>query len=359
MQTSVLLTTEDGFSKLEKDEWFSETEYQSFLGGSLSHEHSLIYPSDLSNSINDKIVTLSFKAAIEINFTLFENKTVIDLNSGIGLYSLFAAQQGAKKVYSIEPNEMMASYAKKIVKDNQYSDIITVICNDIYSVTIPSKVDIIICQWMGYFLLQQSLLHQLIYARQKYLDNDGYIFPDKATIYLSCVEDMKYKFEKLESWDNVYGINMDCIKAESLSNPLVESFDNKQIIGTIYPIYTIDLYTIDYLGLNFSHSYEIEFLKNEYASALVAWFDVEFNKVPNQIKFTTCPFNQATKWKQTLFYLKNDIRGKKGDIIKGSFCCRKNDQLENTNGLDIKISYHFPLKDYQNEVNDIVMYKMK
>lgn len=359
MKTSILPTSEPGFKSIEKSNWFSEQEYRSSLDVSLPHNSTPIYPSDISNTINDKIITLSFKAAIEINGSLFENKTVLDLHSGISLYSLFAAQQGAKKVYSIEPNETMAAYAKKIVKDNHYSDVITVINNDIYSVTIPTKVDIIICQWMGYFLLQQSFLHQLIYARQKFLSAQGYIFPDKATIYLSLIEDMKFKYDKLESWDNVYGINMDCIKTESLSSPLVECIDKEKIISTICPIYTIDLYTIDYSGLNFSHLYEIELLRNDYASALVAWFDVEFSKVPNQIKFTTNPFNQCTKWKQTVFYMKNDIRGKKGDVIKGSFCCRKNDQLENMNGLDIKISYHFLHTEYQNEVNDVQMYKMK
>ena len=57
--------------------------------------------------------------------------------------------------------------------------------------------DIIISEWMGYFLLYESMLDTVLLARDKYLKKDGLIFPDTATLYLAAIEDQEYKDEKI------------------------------------------------------------------------------------------------------------------------------------------------------------------
>jgi protein arginine N-methyltransferase 1 len=59
------------------------------------------------------------------------------------------------------------------------------------------KVDIIISEWMGYFLLYESMLDSVLYARDKYLVPGGLMFPDEATMYLAGIEDQDYKEEKI------------------------------------------------------------------------------------------------------------------------------------------------------------------
>lgn len=59
------------------------------------------------------------------------------------------------------------------------------------------KVDIIISEWMGYFLLYESMLDTVLYARDHYLREGGKIFPDKATIYMAAIEDGEYKEDKI------------------------------------------------------------------------------------------------------------------------------------------------------------------
>ena len=57
--------------------------------------------------------------------------------------------------------------------------------------------DIIISEWMGYFLLYESMLDTVLLARDKYLKPDGLIFPDHARMYISAIEDQDYKEEKI------------------------------------------------------------------------------------------------------------------------------------------------------------------
>jgi protein arginine N-methyltransferase 1 len=84
--------------------------------------------------------------------------------------------------------------AREIVKTNGLSDKITLIQGKMEDIELPyPKVDIIISEWMGYFLLLDTVL----YARDKYLVKDGLIFPDKATIFFAGIEDGDYKDEKI------------------------------------------------------------------------------------------------------------------------------------------------------------------
>lgn len=88
--------------------------------------------------------------------------------------------------------------AKEIVERNGMSDKITLLQGKMEEVVLPfDKVDIIISEWMGYFLLYESMLDTVLYARDKYLVKDGLIFPDKATIFMAGIEDGEYKDEKI------------------------------------------------------------------------------------------------------------------------------------------------------------------
>jgi type I protein arginine methyltransferase len=88
--------------------------------------------------------------------------------------------------------------AREIVKINGFEDKITLIQGKMEEVELPfPKVDIIISEWMGYFLLYESMLDTVLYARDRYLVQGGKIFPDKATVYFSGIEDGDYKEEKI------------------------------------------------------------------------------------------------------------------------------------------------------------------
>ena len=42
------------------------------------------------------------------------------------------------------------------------------------------------------------MLNSVLYARDKWLVPGGMILPDKATIYLTAIEDEEYKHEKID-----------------------------------------------------------------------------------------------------------------------------------------------------------------
>lgn len=69
----------------------------------------------------------------------------------------------------------------------QVSDHIKVIQGTMESVELPEKVDIIISEWMGYFLLRESMLDSVLYARDKFLRPGGAMYPSHARLYLAPI----------------------------------------------------------------------------------------------------------------------------------------------------------------------------
>ena len=51
------------------------------------------------------------------------------------------------------------------------------------------KVDIIIREWMGYCLFYKFMLKTVLYAHDKWLAPNSLIFPVRATLYVTVIED--------------------------------------------------------------------------------------------------------------------------------------------------------------------------
>ncbi|CAG8596871.1 11126_t:CDS:2, partial [Ambispora gerdemannii] len=286
--------------------------------------------------LKDDVRTLSYRNSIYQNRHLFKDKIVLDVGCGTGILSMFAAKAGAEHVYGIDMSNII-DQARQIVKDNRLDDSryfvyqITLIKGKMEEVELPvQQVDIIISEWMGYFLLYESMLDTVLVARDKYLKPGGLIFPDKATIYLSAIEDGEYKDEKIGFWDNVYGFDFSSIKSVALREPLVDTVDYKAVVTAPYAVKEIDIHTVQKSDLIFTAPFKLTATRDDYIHAFIAWFD---------IAFTACPHAKYTHWKQTVFYTNDPITIKNGESITGTLTCSPN--KKNNRDLDIEISYEF------------------
>lgn len=342
----VTKSDEKGFTG-SKDTWFSDEEFFKALPGHSDMENKKDYYFNSYSSyyiheqmLKDRKRTGTYQDAILNNPDVFKDKIVLDIGCGTGILSIFAAKAGAKHVYGIEFADI-ADYANEIIKKNKLSDKITILKSKVEEVKLPvEKVDIIISEWMGYFLLYESMLDTVLYARDKWLQKDGYMLPDHATITLAGIEDTDYKSTKVNFWEDVYGVDMSCFKNAVIGEPIVDVCPQKLINSSSCRIFDIDLYKVKKEDLDFSSKYEITFTRDDRFSGLVAWFDTGFTKLTNKYNLTTSPYKKSTHWSQTIFYTKNDLKVKKGDKVTGSIAVKK--AKINFRQLDIKISYNVP-----------------
>ncbi|NP_001171787.1 protein arginine N-methyltransferase 1-like [Saccoglossus kowalevskii] len=289
--------------------------------------------------LKDEVRTLTYRNAMYHNRHLFKDKVVLDVGCGTGIMSMFAAKAGASKVIGIECSSIV-DLAEQIIKDNGLSDTITIVRGKVEEVELPvEKVDIIVSEWMGYCLFYESMLQTVLFARDKWLAEDGLIFPDRATLYVCGIEDRQYKDEKINWWDSVYGFDMKCIRKVAISEPLVDVVDPKQVITNSCLIKEIDMYTVKVDDLSFTAPYHLQCRRSDYIQALVAFFNIEFTKCHKRTGFSTAPEAPYTHWKQTVFYFNDCLTVKRGEEIFGSIAMKPN--AKNTRDLDFNVDIEF------------------
>ncbi|KAK4391648.1 protein arginine N-methyltransferase PRMT10 [Sesamum angolense] len=128
--------------------------------------------------LSDRVRMDAYYNAIFENKHHFQGKTVLDVGTGSGILAIWSAQAGARKVYAVEATKM-AEHALELVKANKLQNVVEVIEGSMEDVTLPEKVDVIISEWMGYFLLRESMLDSVICARDRWLKPNGVMRPLK------------------------------------------------------------------------------------------------------------------------------------------------------------------------------------
>jgi protein arginine N-methyltransferase 1 len=310
---------------------FSEQHYFS------SYDHFGIH----EEMLKDQVRTLSYRSAIIKNKDLFKDKIVLDVGCGTGILSMFAAQAGAKHVIAVDMSNII-EMAQKIVDLNGFSDKITLVKGKLEDVELPYKeVDIIISEWMGYFLLYESMLDTVLWARDHYLKEGGLIFPDRATMHIAGIEDGDYKEEKVNYWENVYGFDYSPFIPIAMSEPLVDTVENRSVVTTSGQLVDININSVKLEDLAFFSKFSLKAIRDDRIHGLVAWFDIWFpgTDAKHEVYFSTGPQANYTHWKQTVFYLDDVLDIKRGETIDFSLANRPN--KINPRELDIEIDWDF------------------
>jgi protein arginine N-methyltransferase 3 len=195
--------------KIEKERRQAENDY--FGGYSVRDIHELM--------LRDTARTLAYRDFMYENKALFHDKVVLDIGCGTGILSMFAARAGARKVIGIDRADIIDK-ARLIVADNHLQDTITLIKSKVEEAELPvSQVDIIISEWMGYFLLYESMLPSVLFARDRYLAPGGYVFPSAASMYIAGAELAAFKQHTQGFWQDVYGFDMRVLLDPSEKHP--------------------------------------------------------------------------------------------------------------------------------------------
>ncbi|KAL2228961.1 UNVERIFIED_CONTAM: Protein arginine N-methyltransferase PRMT10 [Sesamum indicum] len=276
--------------------------------------------------LSDRVRMDAYFNAIFENKHHFQGKTVLDVGTGSGILAIWSAQAGARKVYAVEATKM-AEHALELVKANKLQNVVEVIEGSMEDVTLPEKVDVIISEWMGYFLLRESMLDSVICARDRWLKPNGVMYPSHARMWMApirsgLVDQKMSDYEgAMEDWRSFvdetktfYGVDMSVLtnpfteeqKKYYLQTSLWNNLHPDQVIGTCMVVKEIDCLTTtvnDIRNVHASISSSIT-EENMRFCGFGGWFDVHFrgsNKNPAQheIELTTAPSEDyGTHWGQ-------------------------------------------------------------
>lgn len=169
---------------------------------------------------------------------------------------------------------------------------------------------------MGFYLLHESMLSSVLYARDHFLAADGVLFPSQASLYAApCSLETFYK-DHFSFWDDVYGFKMSAIKGrafrERSSKPEICNVPASDLLAEPVCINTFNLQCMSEQETEFTRTNFVGISKSGIHQGIVLWFDCEFDgrtynedgdEIGTLISFSTSPLHPVTHWKQTVIIL--------------------------------------------------------
>ncbi|XP_061396747.1 protein arginine N-methyltransferase 1 [Musca vetustissima] len=283
--------------------------------------------------LSDTVRTTSYRDALLKNKDFVKGKLVLDVGCGTSVLSIFASQAGAEKVVGIDNSNIIYN-AMDIVKKNNIENV-TLVKGRLEDTNLPiEKFDIIISEWMGYFLLFEGMLDSVIYARDHHLKENGILLPNRCTMSIvGYGNDALFK-QHVTFWNDVYGLDMSTMRKEVMHEPLIDVVDPKHILTEPNCIADLNLMTVNLNYSNFKYNFELKCLKDGNISSLVGYFDNYF-ELPEHVMFSTSPDSTPTHWKQVVFFIEQPQAVKEGDVIRGTIQCKRS--MKSARSLDISI----------------------
>lgn len=137
--------------------------------------------------LKDEVRTKTFRKAIQK--VIKKNDIVIDVGSGSGILSFFAVEAGAKKVYAVEIDRLLAQTLRKSISINDQSHIIEVIQGDIFQVKLPKEVNVVISEMIDTGLLDELQLPILNHLKKsQVITEKTRLIPCQYKTYIQLID---------------------------------------------------------------------------------------------------------------------------------------------------------------------------
>ena len=210
-------------------------------------------------------------------------------------------------------------------RENNLDDKVKLLKGKLEEISLPhEKYDIIVSEWMGYFLLYEGMLDTVVAARDRYLAPGGMVLPNRCTLDLCALSD----HERYDSyvggfWSDVYGLKMNCMRAPILEEASVEVIPERCVVSDSVSVLDLDINTCSINDTQFSASFQLTVTKDCELTGICGYFDIFFDLPQKPIMFSTGPHVTPTHWKQTVFYLPEKLPVKNQEQLQCSIVCKR------------------------------------
>jgi protein arginine N-methyltransferase 1 len=135
--------------------------------------------------LSDRVKLKAYESAI--NRLVQADHTVLDLGCGSGLLGLMALRAGARKVLFVDEGEVI-EVARQTIAQAGFGDKAEFFRTNSYQLALPEKVDIVVCDHIGYFGFDYGVIGLLADAKKRFLKADGIVVPAAIELQLAPID---------------------------------------------------------------------------------------------------------------------------------------------------------------------------
>jgi protein arginine N-methyltransferase 1 len=240
--------------------------------------------SDFGRMIADKMRIDAYARALQS--VVRPASVVVDIGAGTGILSLLACRYGARKVYAVEPSDVIA-VAREIACANGLDDRIEFIQAMSADVTLPEPADVIVSDLHGVLPFFKQHLTSIIDARKRMLSPGGTLIPARECLWGAVVEAPRLYDRLVEPWsEDRTGFDMDAARRIVTSTWEKAAVDQDQLISEPCCWGTIDYTTVQSPDVSGTVTGRAQ--RDGVAHGLIVWFDamlhegVGFSNAPGE-----------------------------------------------------------------------------
>lgn len=236
---------------------------------------------------------------------------VVDLGSGPGLFALTAVQLGARRVYAIEPDNVI-QVGRDAAREHGLSDRIEFIQDLSTSVTLPERAHVIVSDLRGVLPWFAHHLPSIVDARTRFLAPDGILIPARDTLWAAIVEVPEHYEDLVKPWNSRVTLNSG--RRLALNNWSKIRVAPESLLGQPVSWHELDYYHVE--EANFSTDIRLIASRDGMAHGLTIWFDAELF---DGIGFSNGPDHEALIYKNAFFPFQEPLEVSAGDRIEVYF----------------------------------------
>jgi type I protein arginine methyltransferase len=159
--------------------------------------------STYGDMIADRVRMDAYAAALQQNIS--PDSIVLDVGSGTGIFALLSCKFGARKVYAVEPSDVI-EVARQIAKANGFLDRIEFIQAMSTDITLPERANLMVSDMRGVLPFYQQNVSAVIDARKRLLDPTAVLIPMRDVLWASVVEAPELR-RRLDQWDDFFALD--------------------------------------------------------------------------------------------------------------------------------------------------------
>jgi protein arginine N-methyltransferase 1 len=244
--------------------------------------------------------------------TIRPGSVVADLGTGTGIFALLACQFGARRVYAIEPADVI-QVAGEIARANGFGDRITFIQDISTRVELPEKVDVIVSDLRGSLPLHQRNIPSIVDARRRFLAPGGSLIPLRDILCATVVEmPGLYQNRFVSPWQsNRYGLDMKVAAPRAINSIEVAlRITPEQLLTDSRCWATLDYDRIESPNVHATETWTVA--RAGTAHALGIWFDTT---LAQDVGFSSGPAESESVYGKYILPLAEPVPVSEGDRI--------------------------------------------
>lgn len=243
--------------------------------------------------------------------TVKPGSVVVDLGSGPGLFALLACEMGARRVYAIEPDNVI-EVARQAAIANGYEE--RLVCIQDYStrVNLPERADVIISDLRGVLPWHAQHLPSMADARHRLLKPDGILIPRRDIVWSALAEVPEHYREIVGPWENNrYGFDLSYARQYVTNSWRKLRVSSEQIVEEPVRLCEVDYSSVESPDMRSEISWSITEARTAHGFAV--WFDSE---LIDDIGFSNHPANVELVYGNAFFPFSTPIQFAEGDKVK-------------------------------------------